>query len=82
MRNNIKKDVLETIGHLTKIAPEEIDLEKNFAQTGLDSLIMVEIIFAFERKYEIDIPQESFSQIQTINDLIVLIKKTIKKHNL
>jgi acyl carrier protein len=75
----IKKDVIEIISNLSKIPKERIDLKEHFTAAGLDSFTIVEIIFAIENKFEIDIPQDSLSGIQNVGELIELIKQLLEK---
>ncbi|MFA5336902.1 MAG: acyl carrier protein [Candidatus Omnitrophota bacterium] len=75
----VKKEILEIIGNLAKIPPDKIDPGRNFALMGLDSFLMIEIIFVIERHYSIEIPQDSFGQIKNINDIITVVKRVKRK---
>lgn len=44
---------------------------------GADSLGLVELVLAFEEKFEIDIPDEDTEQIRTVNDAVSYITKHI-----
>ncbi len=75
----IKKEIVEIISNLGKIPKERIDLKEHFTSAGLDSFTIIEIIFAIENKFEIDIPQDSLANIQNVGQLIELTKQLIEK---
>jgi acyl carrier protein len=75
----VKKEILEMIGNVAKISSDQIDPKKDFALMGLDSFLMIEIIFVIERHYNIEIPQDSFGQIKNISDIITVVKRIKKK---
>lgn len=75
---NIKKEIVEIISNLGKIPKEKIDPKEHFAAAGLDSFIIVEIIFAIENKFEIDIPQDSLANVQNVEGLVELTKQLLK----
>ena len=61
-------------------------LEKDFknvsegtviSELGIDSLGMLEIVGAMERKLKIQIPDESLAGLQTVRDLLEAVEKRI-----
>ncbi|MFA5008427.1 MAG: acyl carrier protein [Candidatus Omnitrophota bacterium] len=79
---DIKVEVIEIISNLGKIPKENIEKynKESFTELGLDSFSLVEIIFAIENKFEIDIPQDSLATIKNLDDLVALIQKLSKKN--
>lgn len=71
----VKEIIIENLGvDESQIVPEAsftIDL-------GADSLDNVELIMAFEKEFEIDIPDEEAEKIQTVGDAINHLKKSIE----
>jgi acyl carrier protein len=72
----VKEIIIENLGvDESQIVPEAsftIDL-------GADSLDNVELIMAFEKEFEIDIPDEEAEKIQTVGDAISHLKKSIEE---
>ncbi|MFA5271034.1 MAG: acyl carrier protein [Candidatus Omnitrophota bacterium] len=79
VEDNITGEIVEIISNLGKIPKERIDLKEHFTAAGLDSFTIIEIIFAIENKFEIDIPQDSLASIQNVAQLVELTKQLIKK---
>ena len=77
--DNITKEIIEIISNLGKIPKERIDPKEHFTAAGLDSFTIIEIIFAIENKFEIDIPQDSLASIQNVAELVLLTKQLLKK---
>jgi acyl carrier protein len=53
----------------------QISEKTNISDLGIDSLGMLEIIGSMERQLRIQIPDESLSGVQTLEDLIALVEK-------
>lgn len=75
-------DVLATV---IKIVTEHLDLDEdkvtekaNFMEDlGADSLDNVELIMAFEEKFNIEIPDDAAEYLQTVGDAAEFISKQI-----
>jgi acyl carrier protein len=78
MEDVMKNEIIEIISNLTKISKEEIDSKEAFVNAGIDSFSVVEIVYAIENKYEIDIPQDSLLGVQNVDDLVALVKKLVE----
>lgn len=57
------------------IKPESMFIE----DLGADSLSLVELVLAFEERFEIDIPDEDTEKIRKVQDAIDYIEKHAKK---
>ena len=70
---NVKKLVAQELG----IDEAEVTPEASFQDDlGADSLALVELLMAFEEKFEIDsIPDEDADKIRTVADAVTYIQK-------
>lgn len=77
-----KAELIEIVSNLSKIPKENIEKynDRSFTELGIDSFSLVEIIFAIENKFEIDIPQDSLATIKSLDDLAALIQTLSKKN--
>jgi acyl carrier protein len=58
------------------VEEDDIKPESSFIDDlGADSLGLVELVLAFEEKFEIDIPDEDTEQIRTVQDAVSYIQK-------
>ena len=75
MANTIEEQVKEIIAEQLGVEVETIKPESKFVDDlGADSLDVVELIMAFEEKFDIEIPDEDAEKIQTVGDVINYIK--------
>jgi len=73
--DEITKNIKEILSK--QLGIDEIINEANFRDLGADSLDKVEIILAIEKKFNIKIPKEIFTEMNTVNDIIENVNKII-----
>ncbi|MDJ1008183.1 MAG: acyl carrier protein [Paracoccaceae bacterium] len=56
MRSDVKDKVVEIIAELAVLEPSDISMDSTLDELGVDSLGLVESIFAIEETFEIDVP--------------------------
>ena len=57
------------------IAWEQIQLDTAFADLGLDSLDMVELLFATERHFGVEISDAEAREMRTVGDLVAYVSE-------
>ena len=79
----IKDKVIEIIAEKALLKPIEIRLDSTINDLGLDSLGIVETVFALEEHFEIDIDinfnkiEDSKFDISTVRTIIISVEKLI-----
>ena len=79
----IKDKVIEIIAEKALLKPIEIRLDSTINDLGLDSLGIVETVFALEEHFEIDIDinfnkiEDSKFDISTVRKIIISVEKLI-----
>ncbi|OQX89681.1 MAG: acyl carrier protein [candidate division Zixibacteria bacterium 4484_93] len=72
IREEVKQIIIEKLG----VDPKQIVDSANFIDDlGADSLDTVELVMAFEEKFEIEIPDEDTENIRTVGDAVEYIEK-------
>lgn len=72
VEDQVKKIVVEHLGiDESKVTPDA----KFIDDLGADSLDTVELVMAFEEKFDIEIPDDSAETILTVKDAINFIEK-------
>jgi acyl carrier protein len=67
----VKEIIVEQLG----VNPHEVVAGASFvSDLGADSLDTVELVMAFEEKFEIEIPAEEAEKIQTVGSAVEYIK--------
>ena len=70
-REQIYDDVIRTIAEVAECALAELNGRTELiADLGLDSLMIFEIVFELEEKFDLRISDEEVDQIKTINQAV------------
>ena len=73
--SDIEKKIKECIVAQLGVNEDEVTNEASFIDDlGADSLDIVELVMAFEEKFDIEIPDEDSEKIRTVSDAITYIK--------
>ncbi|HQP38368.1 MAG TPA: acyl carrier protein [Polyangiaceae bacterium] len=77
---DIAAEVKAIIKEQLDVDDKDIKPESTFIEDlGADSLSLVELVLAFEERFEIDIPDEDTEKIRKVQDAIDYIEKHAKK---
>lgn len=77
---DIAAEVKAIIKEQLDVDEKDIKPESTFIDDlGADSLGLVELVLAFEERFEIDIPDEDTEKIRTVQDAVDYIEKHAKK---
>jgi acyl carrier protein len=77
MTEDITARVCRVIAHTQKIPPETVTAEKTFEELKIDSLDGINILFAIEGEFNIDIPDEAARGIRSIREMVEGIEKLL-----
>ncbi len=78
MENKILKEVIDIIALTCGIDKKDIKGNSNLlTDLELESLDVVDLIVAFEEKYEIEIVDQDIKNFQTVNDIVEYIKSHV-----
>lgn len=73
-------EILDIVSATTAVQRASLLPETRIADLKLDSIDIIEIIFAIEEKYRIDIPwspNDSETRLETVGDVIAAVEKAI-----
>ena len=82
---NVEKKVIEIIAELAVLEVEDVSLDSSLESLGIDSLGLVESIFAIEETFDIQIPfnandpQNSDFDISSVATIIAGIQELVAK---
>jgi acyl carrier protein len=78
MSDNILIDrVAAVIAKTQHLPPEQITIEKSFADLKFDSLDGMNILFAIETEFGISIPDDQVPQIKSVREMVEGIQKLL-----
>ncbi|WP_391482167.1 acyl carrier protein [Nereida sp. NH-UV-3] len=82
---SIASQVIDIIAEQAMLDPAEITLESNLAELGVDSMGVVECIFAIEETFDISVPfnanepSQSDFDISTVGSITKAIEKLVNE---
>jgi len=81
MSESVSPDVLErvlrTLADTQKLPLEKVTPQSTFEELGIDSLDGINILFALENEFDINIPDESARLVKDIHQLAEGVQKLI-----
>lgn len=78
--DQLAKEIKALVSKVIKVPEEKIDVNANiFTDLGVDSLLGVEIFAALDKKYGLDVPEDKLAEINTLNDVINIVKEMLAK---
>ncbi|PWU11593.1 MAG: phosphopantetheine-binding protein [Terriglobia bacterium] len=69
--------VLKVIAASKRIPLEQVTIDSEFQQLGIDSMDAVEILFALENEFDISIPDEDVRNVRNVRQMAEGIEKLV-----
>jgi len=77
MTSDLASRVTAVIAKTQHLEPEKVTLESSFEELGIDSLDGVNILFALENEFDIQISDEAAKQIRTVRQTVEGVEKLV-----
>lgn len=83
MADSVKEKVIAIIAEQAVLAPADVRLDASLADLGIDSLGLVEAIFAIEEKFDISVPfnanepENSDFDISTVAKIVAAVEDLV-----
>ena len=87
MTDDVARKVIAIIAEQAMLDPEEVRLDASPEDLGLDSLGLVEIVFAIEESFDISVPfnanepDKSDFDISTVDKIVAAVKRLIAEQS-
>lgn len=78
MSDDLSKRVISVIAATQHIAVDKIAEESSFQELGIDSLDGINILFALENEFNINIPDDQAQNIRTVHDAVEGVRKLLE----
>ncbi|MBR9765293.1 MAG: acyl carrier protein [Rhodobacteraceae bacterium] len=85
--SDIKDKVIEIIAEQAVLEPSDVKMDSTLEDLGIDSLGLVESIFAIEEAFDIQVPfnandpQESDFDISDVSSIVAGVEKLVKEQS-
>ncbi len=77
MADAVAEKVIATLASVKRIPAENITMNSNLQEMGIDSLDVFTLLFELENAFKISIPDDDVRSIKTVNDIVDGIKKIL-----
>ena len=68
--NTVSAEVIRVIAETQRIPAESIRLDSTFQELKIDSLDGINIVFALENAFRIEIPDEAMNTMRSVRDVV------------
>jgi acyl carrier protein len=77
MNDDLVARVLGVIAKTQHLAPESVTIDSSFEDLKIDSLDGINILFALESEFDVDIPDDAAKQIRSVRQAAEGIEKLL-----
>ncbi len=77
MSQDLTERVLTVIATSKRIPREQVTIDSEFQQLGIDSMDAVEILFALENEFDISIPDEEVRTVRNVRQMAAGVEKLV-----
>jgi acyl carrier protein len=79
--DDLTQRVLRIIAETQRKEPAQVTIDSSFEELGIDSMDGVNIIFALENEFDINVPDEEVKNIRSIRDMVEGVRKLVERSN-
>lgn len=78
MPEDFARRIIACIAHTQHLPIEQVTLDSTFEELKIDSLDGINILFALENEFNVNIPDEAATQVKSVRDLVEGLGKLIE----
>src|ERR1700761_4058791 len=71
--------ILRIIAETQRKDPAQVTIDSSFEELGIDSMDGVNIVFALENEFDINVPDEEVKTIRNVRDMVEGVRKLIDR---
>jgi acyl carrier protein len=77
MSEELIQRVLKTITASKKLPPDKATIDSEFLELGIDSMDAVEILFALENEFDVNIPDDAVREVRNVRQMCEGVAKLV-----
>jgi acyl carrier protein len=78
----LTRRVLRIIAETQRKDPSQVTIDSSFEELGIDSMDGVNIVFALENEFDINVPDEEVKTIRNVRDMVEGVRALVKQRDL
>src|ERR1700679_323189 len=75
--DDLTQRVLRIIAETQRKDPSQVTIDSSFEELGIDSMDGVNIVFALENEFNINVPDEEVKNIRSVRDMVEGVRKLV-----
>ena len=75
--DELTRRVLRIIAETQRKDPAQVTIDSSFEELGIDSMDAVNIVFALENEFNINVPDEEMKNIRSVRDIVEGVQKLV-----
>jgi acyl carrier protein len=80
--NDLGAHVIRVIAETQRIPPDTVTLDSTFEELKIDSLDGINIVFALENEFGINIPDEGVQTMRSVSETVEGVRQLLEQKNL
>lgn len=77
MEDELSRRVIEVMAATQHLPLEKITIDSSFQELGIDSLDGINILFALESEFDVNIPDDAAKEIRTVRDMVEGVRQLV-----
>lgn len=78
MQDELSQKVIAVMAATQHMPVEKITIDSSFQELGIDSLDGINILFALESEFDINIPDDSAKEIRTVRQMVDGVRQLVE----
>ncbi|HZL56039.1 MAG TPA: acyl carrier protein [Bryobacteraceae bacterium] len=79
--DDLTKRVLRIIAETQRKDQSQVTIDSSFEELGIDSMDGVNIVFALENEFNVNVPDEEVKNIRNVRDMVEGVRKLVDHGN-
>jgi len=75
---SLTERILAIIAETQRKEPSQVTIDSTFEELGIDSMDGVNIIFAVENEFDINVPDEEVKNIRSVREMVDGVRKLVE----
>src|SRR5271165_6091354 len=76
--DDLTQRVLRIIAETQRKDPAQVTIDSSFEELGIDSMDGVNIVFALENEFDINVPDEEVKNIRSVRDMVEGVRRLVE----
>lgn len=78
-QDDLTQRILRIIAETQRKDPAQVTIDSSFEELGIDSMDGVNIVFALENEFDINVPDEEVRNIRSVRDMVEGVRALIEQ---